>query len=138
MIAAVYASMLIPLRDLARECGYALALHGSMGRDLDLIAVPWVEDAIAPADLVERIRIHVGGDYLRAPEALRDSPLWQVAHHGYGGHGAAGPHGRVKWSIYFGRGPDVATDATDEHRKRHPYYIDISVMPRAPKVGAGC
>jgi hypothetical protein len=29
----------------ARSLGYALALHGSLQRDLDLIAVPWTEEA---------------------------------------------------------------------------------------------
>lgn len=31
-------TMLVPV---ARECGYALALHGTVQRDLDIIAVPW-------------------------------------------------------------------------------------------------
>ena len=34
------------LCDVAREMGYALALHGSMNRDMDLIAVPWVVGAL--------------------------------------------------------------------------------------------
>lgn len=33
------------LRTAARENGYALAIHGSLSRDLDLIAVPWTDDA---------------------------------------------------------------------------------------------
>lgn len=37
------------LRDAARANGYALAVHGSLSRDLDLIAAPWTSQA-APLD----------------------------------------------------------------------------------------
>lgn len=30
---------------VARELGYALAVHGSLARDLDIIACPWTETA---------------------------------------------------------------------------------------------
>jgi hypothetical protein len=39
-----YLSRLDAIREAARECGYAIGLHGSLRRDLDLIAVPWVKD----------------------------------------------------------------------------------------------
>lgn len=39
---AFYESILPAIRDAARECGYAIGVHGSMRRDLDLIAVPWI------------------------------------------------------------------------------------------------
>ena len=37
-----YNSVLPAIREAAHEHGYAIGLHGSMRRDLDLIAVPWV------------------------------------------------------------------------------------------------
>jgi hypothetical protein len=37
-----YTSLLPELRRVAREYGYELGLHGSMTRDLDLIAAPWI------------------------------------------------------------------------------------------------
>lgn len=40
-----YLSRLPAIREAARECGYAIGLHGSTLRDLDLIAVPWIKDA---------------------------------------------------------------------------------------------
>lgn len=53
--AAVYAHLYPSLVVDARELGYALALHGSMARDLDLVAIPWTDDAASaraqPADL---------------------------------------------------------------------------------------
>lgn len=40
---------------MAWQEGYALAMHGSFTRDLDLIAVPWTEAACDPHKLVARI-----------------------------------------------------------------------------------
>ena len=47
-----YEDFLPGFRKAARECGYALAVHGSMERDLDLVAVPWVENPSAPEVVV--------------------------------------------------------------------------------------
>lgn len=41
---AFYRSILPAIREAAKACGYAIGLHGSMRRDLDLIAVPWRDD----------------------------------------------------------------------------------------------
>lgn len=40
---AFYRSILPKLREAARAEGYALGVHGSLRRDLDLIAVPWTD-----------------------------------------------------------------------------------------------
>ena len=48
----VYAAAMYP--DLARifqAHGYALAVHGSLARDFDLIAIPW-DEAVSPATAV--------------------------------------------------------------------------------------
>jgi hypothetical protein len=34
------------IRELAKEIGYAIGVHGSQERDLDLIAAPWAEEAL--------------------------------------------------------------------------------------------
>lgn len=34
------------IRELAKEIGYAIAVHGSQERDLDLIAAPWSDEAL--------------------------------------------------------------------------------------------
>lgn len=52
MIAPWYAMAYVGLERIAWRYGYALALHGSMGRDLDIIAIPWTEDADEPEKLV--------------------------------------------------------------------------------------
>lgn len=46
---------LTKIRQLAREVGYSIGLHGSLKRDVDLIAAPWTEQAAGNADLVEHL-----------------------------------------------------------------------------------
>lgn len=48
----MYANVYQTLVPVARAHGYALAVHGSMARDLDLIAVPWIEEPSTPDQLV--------------------------------------------------------------------------------------
>lgn len=103
-LVCIYAQLLPRIREAAKRCGYAVAIHGSMQRDFDLLAVPWVEDAADPQELVEEVRSAVGGYVI-------------------GGHDDAGkvsaeptrqPHGRLSWTIAWGGRP----------------FIDLSIMPR--------
>lgn len=43
--AAFYASIYDDLRNTALNCGWALGLHGSLSSDMDIMAMPWTEDA---------------------------------------------------------------------------------------------
>lgn len=52
------------IRELAREVGYAVGVHGSQQRDQDLIAVPWVESAVTPLELAQHIAAGLGGTVL--------------------------------------------------------------------------
>ena len=55
----IYAAALYPdLAEMARKHGYALAVHGSLRRDFDLIAIPWVEIPSEPQVLVDDICKH--------------------------------------------------------------------------------
>lgn len=49
------------LREAARFKGYAVAVHGSLMRDIDLIAVPWTDQAKPVSELVTAICGAVGG-----------------------------------------------------------------------------
>lgn len=53
--APVYAALYPELAELVRKHGYALAIHGSLTRDFDLIAVPWVERPSRPFEVVKDI-----------------------------------------------------------------------------------
>lgn len=43
------------IRTLAAEVGYAIGVHGSMERDLDVIAAPWVETAVSAPELAAHL-----------------------------------------------------------------------------------
>ena len=54
-LAPAFASYYPILCEVAREHGYCLALHGTMARDLDLLAVPWTDEAVPAEELVEAL-----------------------------------------------------------------------------------
>lgn len=54
-LAPVYIGVYPALAELCREHGYALAVHGSCGRDFDLVAVPWTQTPSSPEVLVSDI-----------------------------------------------------------------------------------
>lgn len=98
--APAYAIIYHGLAEIARRHGYALAIHGSLQSDLDLIAVPWVEDAASAQVVIEALRAHC--------EACLDIG------DGRGGLAEVKPHGRLAWNLYMGAGAKV----------------DVSVLPR--------
>ena len=51
--APVYACLYPQLAEIARSHGYALAAHGSLGRDFDLICVPWKDNPDPPQEVVD-------------------------------------------------------------------------------------
>lgn len=51
-----YAAAMYPdLAKIFQKNGYALAVHGSLARDLDLIAVPWAAAITAPLKVIQEI-----------------------------------------------------------------------------------
>ena len=104
-LVCIYAQLLPEIREAGKKLGYAIAIHGTMARDLDLLAVPWVENASPAIDLVNAIRDAVGGYVigdLKNRGEVNDKPTVQ-------------PHGRLSWNICWGGRP----------------FIDLSVMPIA-------
>ena len=75
-----YARIYTQARVLAWSEGYALTLHGSFTRDLDLVAVPWTDSACEPEHLVRRL-----ADV--AELRMRDDDP------------GAMPHGRLAWTL---------------------------------------
>lgn len=60
-IGAILDATLPAIREAARFQGYAVAVHGSLKRDIDLIAVAWTEQAKPAPELVRAIMGAVGG-----------------------------------------------------------------------------
>jgi len=70
----LYLSLIPRLRRVARESGYALGVHGSLTRDLDIIAVPWTRTAVLPDTLAQRISVEAVG--------FRQAICWERKPHG--------------------------------------------------------
>ena len=77
-----YARVFTIARCLAWSEGYALVMHGSFTRDLDLIAIPWTKSACKPEHLMRRIEDAAGLNN------ITDEP---------GGK----EHGRLVWTLMF-------------------------------------
>lgn len=70
--APTYAAAMYPeLAEIARSHGYALAVHGSLARDLDLIAIPWIEEAGEPQavldDILKKFAVNLIGEVSKKP-----------------------------------------------------------------------
>lgn len=98
-----YSALMPALRRVAYRYGYALAVHGSLNYDIDLIAVPWIEMATNQQALYEGIKSAVTAIIGFDDETKREP--------------TKKPNGRLAYSIHltpdYGDGP----------------YIDLSVMP---------
>jgi len=70
-----FLSLLPAIREAARQCGYAVGLHGSCRRDFDLIAVPWVESFEDIDTLAKSIQKAACG-------IARDTYEWEDKPHG--------------------------------------------------------
>lgn len=121
--APFFACLYPGLCEVARSHGYALAIHGTVTADLDLIAVPWTDQAISSEALRQALMDHIGGcgyDDLLRRQGLNEEHVAQImarkesrmAH-----TGEAKPHGRIAWNLYLDAGAKV----------------DLSVLPLANK-----
>lgn len=82
--APVYAAIYAELAEVFRDSGYALAIHGTLARDFDLIAVPWAEVCHSPHYVLEKV-----------------TTIFAVS---VVGGATVKEHGRVAWSISIGHG----------------------------------
>lgn len=75
------------IQKCCRDVGYAIAFHGSFNYDLDLVAIPWTDEAVDHETLIQAICNFIGGTCV-------DS-------------GSDMPHGRRSYIINFGGGPHI-------------------------------
>lgn len=53
--ASFYACILEDLKVAAGNCGWALGLHGSLSHDMDIMAMPWTEDAKPVGTMIQAL-----------------------------------------------------------------------------------
>lgn len=70
--APVYIGAYKELAEVAREHGYAMAVHGSVARDLDLICIPWIDDAAEPQAVVDAITSRFAFEEINKPPSVRE------------------------------------------------------------------
>lgn len=92
------------LSEIAQRHGYALAAHGSLQSDFDLVAIPWVENC-SDAHAIKNEFV----DYLNVAICLFGT--------GVDGTPELKPHGRQAWNLHLGNSAK----------------IDLSVMPKTPE-----
>jgi hypothetical protein len=112
---SLYAYCYEAMKVIAKDHGYNLVLHGSMNRDLDLIAIPWVHNPKPESEMIKAFSDYLGG-YL---ETDVDKRL---------------PGGRNSYVINLNRGGYKRNSEGDivdpvEFTPDPEYYIDISVTP---------
>jgi len=77
---------IIPIiRETARKYGYAVGVHGSLKRDLDLIVVPWVSKTKSVKKMIKAIQLSISSCYEGNPKTVKR------------------PHGRTAYVIHIGR-----------------------------------
>lgn len=104
-VKALARRLIRPLRREARVLGYALAIHGSRERDIDLIAVPWTDEAAPAEKLASRMRHELKKLYGIKGEVPPNEAKPK-------------PHGRLCWSFWI----------------KSWTYVDLSVFPPQPHV----
>ena len=116
--------ILVPaMREVARVHGYALTEHGTVERDIDLVAVPWREGAVDAESLMGALFTLVRAVYRQAtwaggwtdqekfapPDGSLPNPIRK-------------PYGRLAYLILLGSGPyfDISVVAKVEPPKKGP------------------
>jgi len=93
------------LQEEARKRGYALAVHGSVKRDLDLILVPWIDDATPHIDVLNAfcdiLDFHYGPN--NQPYTSKEDK----------------PHNRVAYTVSVGCGGYLDISVILSNKERH-------------------
>ena len=106
-----YAVCLQPLQEIAKSMGYNLLVHGSMNRDMDLIAVPWIDNPHPEKELIKAFDMYLRG-VCYDDGCEERGYMYSVL-----------PGGRKSYVINLNRGGNW-NNYTDEQ-----YYLDISITP---------
>lgn len=113
---SLYAYYFEALKDIAKEYGYNLVVHGSMNRDLDLIAIPWINEPKDEFEMIQALHRYLSdGISFNTPADYICGTL---------------PGGRTGYVINLYRGGyEEKANGETVFTPDPQYYIDISVTP---------
>ncbi len=106
-----YACCYEPLKQIAKDMGYNLLINGSLNRDMDLVAIPWVDEPMEMMDVVIAFDKFLRGIHYDEKSA-ESGYLYSVI-----------PGGRHSYVINLNRG-----GAWNQY-KDEQWYLDISFTP---------
>lgn len=101
--AAFYACMWDDFRQAAMDCGWALGLHGSLNSDMDIMAMPWIENAMTADEMISHMISSCFGE-----------SVWAKEPHFKKGQPGDKPNGRIVYTI------PIFAD----------FYLDINVIEK--------
>jgi hypothetical protein len=116
---SLYAFYFDVIKEIGMEYGYNIVLHGSMNRDLDLIAIAWQETIGDKMKMLNRIAEAIGGHILFQTDEDRKRFKDKF-------------HGRESWVININRTIKAKYDGMVTEFIEHDdpqHYIDISIIP---------
>lgn len=106
-----YAMCYEPLKAIAKDKGYNLLINGSLNRDMDLVAIPWVDEPASMVDCVIAFDKYLRGTHYEELCADRGY-MYSVL-----------PGGRHSYVINLNRGGHWNQFTDDQ------WYVDISFTP---------
>lgn len=120
---SLYAFYFEQIKEIGLDFGYNIVLHGSMNRDLDLIAIPWVETTGDVEKMIDLVAELIGGVIMMVGRTVDnpDGNRYSVTH-----------HGRRQYVININRDIKFKYNGVVtkiEEFSDPQYYIDISVIP---------
>lgn len=110
------------IKEIGLKYGYNIVLHGSMSRDLDLIAIPWEENIGDKEKMIDEIAEIIGGNLLMQNRSVDNIE---------GDRFCIKPHGRIVYIINLNRDFEMKFNGFVSKIKEYAdpqYYIDLSVM----------
>lgn len=110
------------IKEIGLKYGYNIVLHGSMNRDLDLIAIPWEENISDKELMVDEIVAVIGGTLLMQNRSVNDTIGTRFDYK---------PHNRIVYIININRDFEMKFNGLVSEIKEYAdpqYYIDLSII----------
>lgn len=119
---SLYAFYFDAIKQIGISYGYNIVLHGSMSRDLDLIAIPWIENVGDKESMVDEIASSIGGSVLMQNRTVKNIE---------GDRFSLKPHNRIAYIININRDFEMKFNGTISEINEYcdpQYYIDLSLI----------